>query len=416
MGLGAIAVCIAHWIHPAISEQMAASDRALPLDARIRSLRTGDLVLQVVDSRQQPVVGAIVNLQQTAHAFEFGTALSTEMFSPKANPADQARYLSLVKQLFNSGVHENALKWYATEPAQGRVSYEDADRILNWSDRNGLTMRGHTLFWEVERWNQPWVKALSKPQLQAAVQRRTTEICRRYRGKIPEYDVLNEMLHGNFFRQRLGAGIVKQMFEWCRAEDPTVHLYVNDYDLLNGKALDRYVQQIRDLQRQGVPIGGIGVQAHIREPITVEQIQRCLDALAVFKLPIKLTEVSVVAPSEAEQTRILTDLYQVAFAHPAVTGILLWGFWEGAHWEPKAAIFKQNFSPTPSAQAYRDLVLNQWWTAGRQTTDQAGKASQRAFFGKYEIKVTVGDRTTPQTVTFSSKTSTPQIIKIAAAP
>lgn len=405
MGIAAIAAWIMHWT-------MDNPPSIAALDPTIRNLRTGDLVVQVVDSQGQTIGNAAVNLEQTAHAFQFGTALSTEMFSPTANSAAQKQYLNLTRQLFNASVHENALKWYATEPARGQVSYADADRILDWSRANGLAMRGHTLFWAVEKWNQPWVKALSNEELRSAVQRRATEICQRYRGKIPEYDVLNEMLHGDFFQQRLGNDIVKQMFTWCQQADPTARLYVNDYDILNGKMLDRYVQQIRSLLQQGVPVGGIGVQAHIREPTTAAQVQQTLDTLAQFRLPIKITELGVVAATEAEQARILKDVYTVAFAHPAVTGILMWGFWEGANWEPRSAVFKRNFEPTLAAKTYQELVFQQWWTRAKGNTNRAGTFSTRAFFGNYRATVMIGGKGVERSFSFSPQSKLPQTITV----
>jgi hypothetical protein len=35
----------------------------------------------------------------------------------------------------------------------------------------------------------------------------------------------------------------------------------------------------------------------------------------------------------------------------------MWGFWEGAHWRPKAALWKRNWDMTPAARAYRDSML-----------------------------------------------------------
>ncbi len=364
----------------------------------------GNVVLQVVDQQNRPVVGATVQLQQTRHDFEFGTALSTEIFSTNARPNDQRQYFNLATQLFNASVHENALKWYATEPEPGQINYADADRILAWSTQQNSPMRGHTLFWEGEQWQQPWVKKLSKAQLRSAVQHRTLEVCRRYRGKIREYDVLNEMLHGNFFRQRLGDGIVKDMFQWCHQADPSAILYVNDYNILTGQDLDAYVKEIRSLLKQGVPIGGIGIQAHIREPITVAQIQRSLDTLAQFKLPLKLTEVSVVAPTAAGQAQVLSDLMRVAFAHPAVTGIYQWGFWEGAHWEPKAALFRNNWQPKPAAIAYQTLVFQTWWTQTGGQTDAQGQWQGRAFWGSYRAIATHQN----QTIQTTFKLAAPQ--------
>jgi GH35 family endo-1,4-beta-xylanase len=275
-----------------------------------------------------------------------------------------------------------------------------------------MTMRGHTLFWAVEKWNQPWVRQLSDRDLRIAVENRTREVCSRYRGRIGEYDVLNEMLHGDFFQRRLGEAIVDEMFRWCRESDPNARLYVNDYNILDGRELDRYIEQIRTLRQRGVPVGGIGTQAHFSEPITADRIQQSLNTLAQFGLPIKITEVSVIANSEAEQARILTDLYRVGFAHPAVTGILMWGFWEGAHWRPSAAIFKRNFQPTPAAKAYQDLVFRQWWTTVTGKTNQSGTLTTRGFYGRYQVTVTANNRTIQQIFSLLPQEASPRQVTI----
>jgi len=78
-----------------------------------------------------------------------------------------------------------------------------------------------------------------------------------------------------------------------------------------------------------------------------------LDRLAVFKLPIRITEYGYEtqfieppmtteypydAQSEEKKARFLDDFYRLCFSHPAVEGIIMWGHWEGAHWRPGAAI------------------------------------------------------------------------------
>jgi GH35 family endo-1,4-beta-xylanase len=382
------------------------------VDQRIRQNRTGDLVVQVVDAQGGAIANASITIEQTAHYFPFGTALSSEIFQSRTNPVEQKQYLKLAKQLFNASVHENALKWYATEPNKGQISYADADRILQWSEQNRLRLRGHTLFWAVEKWNQPWVRALNNQELRQAVQHRTIEICTRYRGRITEYDVMNEMLHGDFYQKRLGDRIVDDIFKWCKQADPNARLYVNDYNILNGQELDRYVEQIRSLLKRGVPLGGIGVQGHIREAITTDRIQKSLDTLAQFKLPIKITEFDVVADSEVAKARVLKDVYQVAFSHPAVAGILMWGFWAGAHWEPAAAIYKRNFQLTPAAIAYHDLVFNQWWTKASGQTNQSGQFSTRAFLGQFQVTVKLNGQSIQQSFTLTPSTKTPLLIRL----
>jgi GH35 family endo-1,4-beta-xylanase len=378
------------------------------LDARIRKIRMGDLQIRVIDDKQNPIANAEVKIEQMSHAFQFGMSLRTEMFRDDVEKSAQTKYLQIAKELANSSVHEDALKWYSTESNRGQFNYDDADRILAWSDRNyPLPMRGHTLFWEVERWNQEWIQKLNNNDLREAVHQRTTEICTRYRGRITEYDVLNEMLHGNFFRGRLGDRIVDDMFAWCAKADPKARLYLNEYDILNGKLVDAYAKQIQTLLDRGVPVGGIGIQAHIRENISVAQMQASIDALAKFGLPIKITEVSVLADTETRKAQVLSDLYRVAFAHPAVKGITLWGFWEGAMWEPKTALYDRQFQPLPSANAYKNLVLKQWRTNTSGVTGNLGNRlgiyATRAFFGNYRVTVKIGDRTMQKMIMFKEQ-------------
>jgi GH35 family endo-1,4-beta-xylanase len=379
------------------------------LEASIRKIRMGDLQIRVIDKKQNPIADAEVRIEQMSHAFQFGTSLRTEMFRDDADKVAQTKYLQIAKELANSSVHEDALKWYSTEPIRGQVSYAEADRILAWSDHNyPLPMRGHNLFWEVERWSQKWLQQLSNDDLRQAVQQRATEICTRYRGRITEYDVLNEMLHGNFFRSRLGDRIVDDMFIWCAKADPQARLYLNEYDILNGKLVDAYAEQIRLLLARGIPVGGIGIQAHIRENISVAQMQSSIDTLAQLGLPIKITEVSVLADTEERKSQILTDLYRVAFANPAVKGITLWGFWEGAAWEPKTALYDRQFKPLPSAIAYRKLLLEHWRTNKNGKTgnvgDLTGIYSTRTFFGQYRVTVNSGKFKIQQMITFDEQT------------
>ena len=99
--------------------------------------------------------------------------------------------------------------------------------------------------------------------LRATLKARALDIARRYRGRFAEYDLNNEMLHGNYYEERLGPNITRDMAAWMRQEDPQAVLYLNDYDILTGRRLEDYLVQIRKFLDQGVPIGGIGVQGHL---------------------------------------------------------------------------------------------------------------------------------------------------------
>ena len=77
---------------------------------------------------------------------------------------------------------------------------------LQWCEANGIRMRGHCIFWDVDQYVQDWVKALDDAALRQAVERRAKEVTARYAGRISEYDVNNEMLHGHYYEKRLGPG------------------------------------------------------------------------------------------------------------------------------------------------------------------------------------------------------------------
>ena len=160
---------------------------------------------------------------------------------------------------------------------------------------------------------------------------------------------------------------------------------------------------IRKLLKQGVPVAGIGVQGHLHgETFDRSQLKMALDSLAVFNLPLRVTEfnmpgqrskyyrekIQVMSPQEEElKAKELTDYYRICFAHPAVDGILMWGFWAGANWIPVSSLYNRDWSPTKSAQAYQDLIFSEWWTKGSGVAGEDGTFSLPAFYGKYRITV-----------------------------
>ena len=76
------------------------------------------------------------------------------------------------------------------------------------------------------------------------------------------------------------------------------------------------------------------------------------------------------AEQEQARAKALTKYYRICFAHPAVKGILMWGFRERANWIPQSSIYLRDWTATLAAKAYRDLVFNQWWTRWEGTGGQ----------------------------------------------
>jgi GH35 family endo-1,4-beta-xylanase len=384
------------------------------INARIAEIRKGTIIVKTGR-------GADVKVQQVRHEFLFGTAIADQVAEKDSNamsPEDRKMYLKVLAENFNYAVHENGLKWYDCEKEQGVVNYYTADRIWEMCHDLNIPMRGHCIFWEKDKYIMPWLKALNNDELRSAVNHRAIDVTKHFKGRIEEFDLNNEMVQVNFFRRRLGYGIVNEMAYMAKAGNPNAILYVNDYGILveGGFNAETYILQIENLLATGVPIGGIGCQGHFitsrkadssgRAATTPEHVQKTLDRLAKFSLPIKITECLFVADSEEGKAEELRKYFPIFFAHSSVEAILMWGFWEVGHWVPRTAMWKKDWTPTPLALAYRDLVFNQWWTQIAGKADDRGTFKADAFYGDYTI--TSNGKT--KNVTLSKKDKSIQVV------
>ena len=386
------------WL-PLLMLLTAGAVRAADSDAMIQKIRTGTLVV-----RAKP--GAKIQVEQLRHEFWFGATLPTGLFTGRMSPEDATRFKEVFLRNFNAGVIEAAFKWHDMERERGIVNYATVDAMLRWADAAGIPLRGHCLYWGIPNRVQPWLKELTDADLRRELVERGRAMGARYRGRFAEFDLNNEMIHANYYAERLGAGITKEMAGWVREGDPDAVLFVNDYDITTGNRLDDYVKHIRELLNQGVPLGGIGVQGHLHgDSFDPAALQNSLDVLAQFNLPIRITEFNFpgqrskyyrdpearkqMLSAEEEQAKAvaLTQFFRICFAHPAVTGIMMWGFWEGANWIPQSSLYKRDWTATPAARAYEDLVLGQWWTRWSGTAGPNGQARIPAFFGKHRVTI-----------------------------
>jgi endo-1,4-beta-xylanase len=355
---------------------------------RIAEIRMGNLVVKATP-------GDKVSIKQVRHEFLFGTAIPSQLAENSEDPMtaeEREKFLQILRENFNYAVHENALKWYATEKTRGQVDYSVADRIFEIAQSLDIPMRGHCIYWEKEEFLMDWLKELNNDELRLAVKNRAVSLVNHFKGRIDEFDLNNEMLHGDFFRRRLGYGIVSEMAWMVKAQNPNAKLYVNDYGIVDiGYNAGPYVNQIEHFLANGVPIEGIGIQAHRTVDGKIDNssymVQRNLDRFNKFNLPIKITEALFVYDDDETRAKELKRLFPIYFAHPKIEAIVMWGFWEKAHWIPRSAMWKTDFSPTLQAKAYRDLVFGEWWTEAEETADVKGQVQIRAFYGDYVVTV-----------------------------
>ncbi|KAG9440030.1 hypothetical protein H6P81_020195 [Aristolochia fimbriata] len=312
---------------------MVASLQIFPVNRQARfkhlkkqtdKVRKRDVVLKFTGLDSSGVLPPFVKVQQTQNSFPFGSCINRTNI-------DNEDFVKFFVENFNWSVFGNELKWPWTEPQQGIYSYQDADELLDLCKSHNIETRGHCIFWEVEFTIQSWVRSLNKNDLQAAVQNHLSALLTRYKGKFRHYDVNNEMLHGSFYQDRLGKDIRAYMFKTAHQLDPDATLFVNDYHVEDGcdtrSSPEKYIQHILDLQAQGAPVSGVGIQGHIDNPVG-SIVCSALDKLGILGLPLWFTELDVSSVNEYVRAEDLEVMLREAFAHPAVEGVMLWGFWE----------------------------------------------------------------------------------------
>jgi endo-1,4-beta-xylanase len=370
-------------------------------DQRIETFRKGDLALRVLDAAGKPVAGSPVHVRMIRHAFPFGTAaVGARIMGTK--PEDEV-YRTHLSELFNAVVLENDLKWGPVEQPERRVQTLAA---LRWLQERKFLVRGHVMVWPSWR-NQPkYLKDLAgdPTALRKRILDHIDDVTGITSGLVAHWDVINEPYDNHDITDVCGREEMVAWFRRARERLPVdCRLFLNDYGIVAaGGATDtphqkHYLDTIRFLQEQGAPLEGLGVQSHFGSQPTPPLIAiRILDSLAAAKLPIVITEFDINTQDEDYQAAYTRDYLTLCFAHPAVAGFLMWGFWEGAHWLPQAAMLRKDWSARPNLAVWRELVQQRWWTDATVTTDADGRASLRGFKGDYEI--TSGAATAPATI------------------
>ncbi len=386
-------------------------------DARATALRTRRVRLWI----GQP--GATVRVVQTKHGFPFGFPIDLRRF---ANAGDRDWYAQTMAAHFNLVVIENTLKWAGIEPAEGVRTYGNADADVAWATGLGLPVKGHTLLWgivppfsssAVPAWAISRFAAASLPPADAAalreiVRRHVLETVARYRGRLSIWDATNETLQilGQWFTQRLGPGIVDDVFRWTHEADPEVQLVFNEWivEVFPGFA-NPTAADVRDrvvaLRAAGVPIHAIGQQAHFVPAaafsgIPVDLSQRthlddyasALDTLAEAGLPIHITETNFITPEDPEGRAAQAEgLLRIWWGHPAVEQIVFWGPWNkvAGRDEFNVGFWDNDRNLSRHGAAVLSLLNDRWRTDVEAVTDASGAVELTATHGEHVAEWTV---------------------------
>ncbi|WVZ21508.1 hypothetical protein V8G54_008830 [Vigna mungo] len=352
------------------------------LRRQTEKIRKRDITLKFSGLDSIGNLGTLVRVRQIQNDFPMGTCISRSNI-------DNEDFVDFFVKHFNWAVFGNELKWYWTEAQQGKLNYKDADEMLDLCQKNKIDTRGHCIFWEVDGTVQQWIKSLNKTDLMKAVQNRLNDLLTRYKGKFRHYDVNNEMLHGSFYQDKLGKDIRANMFKTAHQLDPSATLFVNDYHVEDGcdtrSSPEKYIQHILDLQQQGAPVGGIGIQGHIDSPVG-PIVCSALDKLGTLGIPIWFTELDVSSTNEYVRADDLEVMLREAMAHPAIDGVMLWGFWELFMSRENSHLVNAEGELNEAGKRFLSLK-QEWLSHSHGYADAQGQFSFRGFSGTYNVEV-----------------------------
>jgi endo-1,4-beta-xylanase len=379
-------------------------------DARIDQLRKANLRVKVVNANGQAIPNATVKLEMIRHAFRFGTAVDAERLL--GNRADSVKYKKTILELFNHVVLENDLKW----PNWETYTRARALQALQYFKTNNITVRGHNLIWPCLDYCLPNdVPALfSNPSaLRSRIDQHLVDILGATKGQLSEWDVINEPSANKNLSNVLGEDEMAAQFKRVKVLEPKARLFLNDYGNLGEGNLDvEFKRIIARMIALGAPLEGIGLQAHFGTQLTPPtDLFARLTSFGQFGLPLAITEFDVNLNNEQLQADYLRDFMTVVFSSPNVNSFLMWGYWEGQHWIPNAALYRQDWSLKPNGQAYKDLLFKRWWTNATGLSNTNGQYGTRGFLGYYRITGTLGAKTVTQTIKLE-KTSGEFVIKL----
>jgi endo-1,4-beta-xylanase len=273
----------------------------------------------------------------------------------------EPEYAATLAREFNMIEAENAMKWGAIRPDRDTFNFAPGDRIVAFAREHDMKVRGHCLAWS--EYNPAWLAkgGFTPAQMSSMLREHITKVMRHYRGQVFAWDVVNEVfladggVEPSIWYDQPGIGLkgkgtayVEQAFRWARAADPDALLFYNDYDTegINPKS-DAVYAMAKEFKRRGVPIDGVGIQAHITEldPKDLATMEANIARLAALGLQVHITELDVGLASGVDglpanandlvrQAEVYRRVATACLRQKGCTAIQTWGFTDKYTWIP----------------------------------------------------------------------------------
>lgn len=322
--------------------------------------------------------------QHNKRGFQLGAAVA---LSPLVSDPTYAE--TVLNGNFGAITTENALKWQFVHPAPDVYSFEEADALVSLSNRYHIAVHGHTLvFGEANpAWvtNLPTANRADKQHVEDIMTNHVKTVVQHFAGKIASWDVVNEALSdydefesGQYIRnsiwsRAMGADYIAKAFHAARAADPSAKLFINEFGLEeDGERWDYFLKLVTDLKRQGVPIDGVGFQAHVYErsdKIDPVVLRRHIQQLAAIGLVSRISEIDVYSDDGPEiQAKQYSQILRACLQEPSCIAYTTWGVSDrynmfrdddGSLQAGQDFLWDTRVQPTRAVEALRGVVTSQ---------------------------------------------------------
>lgn len=261
--------------------------------------------------------------------FLIGTAIGSRTLM-----GENSEMRDLIAREFNQVTSENAMKWAVVHPKEDVWKFEEPDRLVEFAEKNKMQIQGHVLVWhsQVPRdiFVAPDGNQASKELLLKRMETHILTLVDKYKGRIQSWDVVNESItpEDGFRKSKwleiCGPEFMERAFQLAHEADPKCSLIYNDYNEEDPKRRDFIVQLVNDYKKKGVPIHGIGMQAHLNlDTPDLKLWEDAIVAYAAAGMRVNITELEVdVLPYDwSRSAEISTNIEYSKTLNPYVDGL-----------------------------------------------------------------------------------------------
>lgn len=254
------------------------------------------IIVTIIGCNSVPKKNAATVSLKNAYAKDFyiGAALDTNQIK-ETDPIVS----SLIAKEFNSITAENCMKSMFIHPEKDKFDFKMVDKYVAFGEKNKMFIHGHTLIWHSQL--APWLTQIKdSTSMSNAMTNHISTIVEKYKGRINSWDVVNEALNEDgtlrktVFLDTYGKEYLTLAFKLAAKADPKTDLYYNDYSLCNATKRKGAVELVKNLQKNGAKIDGVGEQGHwnLTSP-TLGEIEQTILDFSALGVKVAITELDI---------------------------------------------------------------------------------------------------------------------------